>query len=490
MITVGDSVNKNLQIVRNEVIVMNETYQSQSSLLIDEPPMLMLPSLAKVLKSADKAIIVQQIHYWLQIKRKAKDTRSFKEGRWWVYNSFREWHKQFIWISERTIQRHFKDLVAQGIIIVGNFNNQNYDRTNWYTLSYERLNELTMTDCRDHYDGVSYPSRQVDIMDNDKLSGVSRQVVRGITTDCRDQYHRLPKTSEIISKTSSSSAYSANSEHSGTTASSLAAADDGRKQTGQSLTQSTTTAAPAQLQQPTGQLQQPQRQPQSSNWTEPADPSGPDSLADPNGMNPIFKIWGDLWSWPSSTTIADLTTWVKEFGPEVVLYAIKKAATADASRPHAYVAAIMRGYRNAGIKNLDDVKAAEQARDQRNQQSYGRQQHGRGGGRANINEQLPEWAKQDDDDTDEAEDEKQPKIAEQLEGERLERDLHRAVMLQQQLYEVDLNAICHSLDQPDGHGYLSAKAPNLFEQYCAQNNLVVVEQIKKARKTADFDPSI
>lgn len=469
---------------------MNETYQSQSSLLIDEPPMLMLPSLAKVLKSADKAIIVQQIHYWLQIKRKAKDTRSFKEGHWWVYNSFREWHKQFIWISERTIQRHFKDLVAQGIIIVGNFNNQNYDRTNWYTLSYERLNELTMTDCRDHYDRSSYLPRQVDVMDNDRLSGVSRQVVKGITTDCRDQYHRLPETtsSEIISKTSSSSVYATNSEyiHSNATASSLSADDDaGRTQPGQSLTQSAANASPVQLQQPTVQPQRAQRQP--SGWTEPADPTGPDSLADPNGMNKIFKIWADLWSWPSLTTIADLTAWVKDFGPEVVLYAIKKAATADASRPHAYMAAIMRGYRNAGIKTLDDVKAADQAREQRNQ-SYGRSQYNRNrGNRANVQEKLPDWAKQSDDDTDEAEDEKQPKTAEQLEGERLERDLHRAVMLQQQLYGVDLNAICHNLDQPDGHGYLSAKAPKLFEQYCAQNNLDVVDQIKKARETADFD---
>lgn len=467
---------------------MNETYQSRSSLLIDEPPMLMLPSLAKVLKSADKAIIVQQIHYWLQIKRKAKDTRSFKEGRWWFYNSFREWHKQFIWISERTIQRHFKDLVAQGIIIVGNFNNQNYDRTNWYTLSYERLNELTMTDCRNHYDGLSYPSRQVDVMDNDKLSGVSRQVVGGITTDCRDQYHRLPETtSKIISKTSSSSAYSANSEyiHSSTTASSqLAAADDGRTQPGQSLTQSPATASPIQPQQSAVQPQRPQRQSQPSGWTEPADPTGPDSLADPNGMNAIFHVWADLWNWPNSTTITDLTGWVKEFGPDVVLYAIKKATTADASRPHAYMAAIIRGYRNAGLKTLDEVKAADQAREQRSQQkqSYGRSQYGRSrGNRANVQEQLPDWAKQDDDE------EAKPKTAEQLDGERLERDLHRAVMLQQQLYGVDLNAICHNLDQPDGHGYLSANASKLFEQYCAQNHLDVVEQIKKARETADFD---
>lgn len=467
---------------------MNETYQSRSSLLIDEPPMLMLPSLAKVLKSADKAIIVQQIHYWLQIKRKAKDTRSFKEGRWWVYNSFREWHKQFIWISERTIQRHFKDLVAQGIIIVGNFNNQNYDRTNWYTLSYERLNELTMTDCRNHYDGLSYPSRQVDVMDNDKLSGVSRQVVRGITTDCRDQYHRLPETtSKIISKTSSSSAYSVNSEyiHSSTTASSQLADDDaGRTQPGQSLTQSAPTASPIQPQRSAVQPQGPQRPSQPSGWTEPADPTGPDSLADPNGMNQIFKIWADLWSRPSSTTIADLTAWAKEFGPDVVLYAIKKAATADASRPHAYMAAIIRGYRNAGIKTLDAVKAADQVREQRSQQqSYGRPQYNNGnrGSRANVQEQLPDWAKQDDEAHD------KPKTAEQLDGERLERDLHRAVMLQQKLYGVDLTAICHNLDQPDGHGYLSAKAPKLFEQYCKQNHLDVVSEIEKARETADFD---
>lgn len=277
--------------------------------------------------------------------------------------------------------------------------------------------------------------------------------------------------------------YATNSEyiHSDTNASSLAADDVRRTQSGQALAQSTATATPAQLQQP---AVQPQHQSQASNWTEPADPSGPDSLADPNGMNPIFKIWGDLWSWPSSTTIADLTAWVKEFGSEVVLYAIKKAATADASRPHAYMAAIIRGYRNAGIKNLDEVKAADQAREQRSQQkqSYGRSQYNRNrGNRANVQEQLPDWAKQDDEAQD------KPKTAEQLDGERLERDLHRAVMLQQQLYGVDLNAICHNLDQPNGHGYLSVKAPELFEQYCEQNHLDVAEQIKKARETADFD---
>lgn len=285
---------------------------------------------------------------------------------------------------------------------------------------------------------------------------------------------RVNNTSIINSNYATDSEYIRNA----TTASSLAADDAaGRTQSGQSLTQSTATASPA-------QPQQPQRQPQPSGWTEPADPSGPDSLADPNGMNAIFRVWADLWNRPNSTTIADLTGWAKEFGPDVVLYAIKKAATADASRPHAYMAAIIRGYRSAGIKTLDGVKAADQAREQRSQQkqSYGQLQYGRNrGNRANVQEQLPDWAKQDDEAQD------KPKTAEQLDGERLERDLHRAVMLQQQLYGVDLNAICHNLDQPNGHGYLSVKAPELFEQYCEQNHLDVAEQIKKARETADFD---
>lgn len=304
--------------------------------------------------------------------------------------------------------------------------------------------------------------------------------------DCRNTVKNTTRNPNIGIQ-SSSSVYATNGEyiHGSTTASSQLADDDaGRTQPGQSLTRSTATASPAQLQQPAVQQQQPQRQSQPSGWTEPADPTGPDSLADPNGMNAIFRVWADLWNWPNSTTITDLTGWVKEFGPDVVLYAIKKAATADASRPHAYMAAIIRGYRNAGIKNLDEVKAADQAREQRSQQkqSCGRSQYNRNrGNRVNVQEQLPDWAKQDDEAQD------KPKTAEQLDGERLERDLHRAVMLQQQLYGVDLNAICHNLDQPNGHGYLSVKAPELFEQYCEQNHLDVAEQIKKARETADFD---
>ncbi|WP_347980869.1 DnaD domain protein [Limosilactobacillus allomucosae] len=480
---------------------MNEAYQYQSSLLIDEPPMLMLPSLAKALKSADKAIMVQQIHYWLQIKRKANDARAFHDGRWWVFNSIQQWHNQFIWMSERTIRRNLDELAKMGIIIVSRFNNKAFDRTKWYTLNYDLLDQLAQGFQKPQSDAFSdsgQSNRPTWPQQPSNMAPTSVQVDLNNRPGWTQQPAKVTKpipettsktTSETTSKTSSSSsAYSTNSEyiHSGTTASSKLAADDaGRRQTDQSLTQSTATASPAQPQQPAVQPQRPQRQFQPSGWTEPADPSGPDSLADPNGMNQIFKIWADLWDWPSSTTIADLTAWVKDFGPDVVLYAIKKAATADASRPHAYMAAIIRGYRNAGLKTLDAVKAADQAREQRSQQkqSYGRSQYNNNrGGRANIQEKLPDWAKQDDED-----EAPEAKTIEQLNYERLERDLHRAVLLHRKLYDVDLETICHNLDQPDGHGFLSPNALKLFEQYCALNNLDVATEIKKARKTADFD---
>ena len=68
-----------------------------SSLLISEPPLVVIPSLAVALKSSDKAIILQQIHYWLL------RSSNFIDGHKWVYNSVHDWNKQFPWLTEKTL---------------------------------------------------------------------------------------------------------------------------------------------------------------------------------------------------------------------------------------------------------------------------------------------------------------------------------------------------------------------------------------------------
>jgi hypothetical protein len=59
-----------------------------STLLINEAPLMIVPSLAVEI-GLNEAVVLQQIHYWLNIsKHKIK-------GKKWVYNTYEDWQKQF-----------------------------------------------------------------------------------------------------------------------------------------------------------------------------------------------------------------------------------------------------------------------------------------------------------------------------------------------------------------------------------------------------------
>ncbi|WP_294837220.1 hypothetical protein [uncultured Lactobacillus sp.] len=107
-----------------------------NNLLISEPPLQVIPSLAVALKSVDKAVILQQIHYWLQ------RSKNIEDGHHWVFNTVKEWHQQFPWLAEKTVQRYLKDLCDKGLLITGNFNKANFDRTKWYRINYDALDKL------------------------------------------------------------------------------------------------------------------------------------------------------------------------------------------------------------------------------------------------------------------------------------------------------------------------------------------------------------
>lgn len=101
-----------------------------SKLLFDESPLIVQPTLAKAI-GLNEAIILQQIHYWMQ-------TKSGKEidGARWIFNSLSDWQTQFGWWSESTIFRTLQNLEDAGLIKTGNFNQRKGDRTKWYTLDY------------------------------------------------------------------------------------------------------------------------------------------------------------------------------------------------------------------------------------------------------------------------------------------------------------------------------------------------------------------
>lgn len=106
-----------------------------NKLLIDEYPILVLPKLAENI-GLNEAIIIQQIHYWLN------NSSHFYDGKKWIYNSYPKWQKQFPFWSERTIKRAFTSLEKQELLHVGNYNKAGFDRTKWYSVNYDTLNKL------------------------------------------------------------------------------------------------------------------------------------------------------------------------------------------------------------------------------------------------------------------------------------------------------------------------------------------------------------
>ncbi|WP_223593606.1 conserved phage C-terminal domain-containing protein [Neobacillus bataviensis] len=106
-----------------------------SRLLMNEVPIMILPSLAVKL-GLNEAAILQQIHYWVE------SSQHVIGGRKWIYNTYKDWQKQFPFWSERTIRRAIRTLEDRELLISGNFNQMQIDKTKWYTINYERLGEL------------------------------------------------------------------------------------------------------------------------------------------------------------------------------------------------------------------------------------------------------------------------------------------------------------------------------------------------------------
>ena len=88
---------------------------------IDENPIVVSKKLAKLI-GLNEAIVLQQVHYWLEINRKAN--KNFKESRYWTYNSIRTWQENnFEFWSFDTVKRTFAKLEKRGLLISGNLTN-------------------------------------------------------------------------------------------------------------------------------------------------------------------------------------------------------------------------------------------------------------------------------------------------------------------------------------------------------------------------------
>lgn len=79
------------------------------------------------------AIILKHLYFW--IKKNESNDDNYFDGKYWTYNSIKAFADLFPYMTERKIRSALVKMEEQGLVITGNFNKSQYDRTKWYTLT-------------------------------------------------------------------------------------------------------------------------------------------------------------------------------------------------------------------------------------------------------------------------------------------------------------------------------------------------------------------
>lgn len=130
-----------------------------SKLLINEPPIQVLPTLATVI-GLNRAIVLQQVHYWCANPKMgvARDSNR------WIRNTAEDWQRDnFPFWSLSTVRRVIESLEESGFLLSrSDLNKSGYDRTKWYAIDYKKLNDTITPNAKDSEPEATIYSNWVD----------------------------------------------------------------------------------------------------------------------------------------------------------------------------------------------------------------------------------------------------------------------------------------------------------------------------------------
>lgn len=81
----------------------------------------------------EEAILIDEFRH--QITGNTANERNFHDGRYWTYNSLKAYETIFPYLNPSKIKRTINSLIEKGILMKGNYNANQYDRTNWYAFT-------------------------------------------------------------------------------------------------------------------------------------------------------------------------------------------------------------------------------------------------------------------------------------------------------------------------------------------------------------------
>ena len=102
-----------------------------------------VPELATSL-SVNEAIVLQRVHFLIGGKKQDEaESTHFHEGKWWINRTYEIWcERDFPFWSLMTVKRTFTKLVKKGYLLKAFHSKNPWDRTSWYTVDYDKLDEL------------------------------------------------------------------------------------------------------------------------------------------------------------------------------------------------------------------------------------------------------------------------------------------------------------------------------------------------------------
>lgn len=81
----------------------------------------------------EEAIVIDKFVGWIQ--HNMANGKNYHDGRTWTFNSAKAYADIFPYMTESKIKRVIAKLVEQGVIVKGNYNENQYDRTTWYAFT-------------------------------------------------------------------------------------------------------------------------------------------------------------------------------------------------------------------------------------------------------------------------------------------------------------------------------------------------------------------
>lgn len=84
-----------------------------------------------------EAILISHFQYWINYNKRLN--RNFKDGRTWTYQTRKEIAAWFPYFTEKQVRTVIDNLIKKEVIVKGNYNNHNFDKTVWYAFKNEEI---------------------------------------------------------------------------------------------------------------------------------------------------------------------------------------------------------------------------------------------------------------------------------------------------------------------------------------------------------------